>query len=222
MIVPQHAPATANSTGDATFVFPDVPQGAAWCGTMSVPEAPAEFVGIVTAGGQLIGSMYGPGVFGPWVANYSEKVIITATGLVEDVQYQAVWHVDTALVPRLSWADPINAEQSPLRFALETPILCPAGDTTNVLPTQGGPYYIDSWGVTNIVDTTPPPLPGLFAQAGFGGSDVLFSVFDALNVTAFEQWSDRPDGLRVPGMWVTNNTGVDYDVGVVAALVNVG
>jgi hypothetical protein len=93
-VVPQHATETADGSGDAIFMFPDVPQGELWCGTTSVPGAPASALGMVTTGGQLVGSVTGPGSYGPWICDYSQKLAISMTGLVPGEQYQAVWHAD--------------------------------------------------------------------------------------------------------------------------------
>jgi len=91
-VVPQHATATSDGAGNAIFKFPDVPQGKVWCGTTAIPSAPAGAVGTVMAGGELLGSSYGPGFYGPWTVNYSQQLTISVTGLDAHTQYQAVWH----------------------------------------------------------------------------------------------------------------------------------
>lgn len=94
-ITPQHATATADVDGDAVFTFPDVAQGELWCGTTTIPGAPASAVGLVKAGGELLGSMAGSGSYGPWTADFSRKLTISVSGLAPLTQYQAVWHADS-------------------------------------------------------------------------------------------------------------------------------
>lgn len=94
-IVPQHATGTADTDGDATFVFPDVPQGELWCGTTQVPSAPASLMATVSSSGELLGSMNGSGSYGPWTCGATRKLTISASGLVPGTQYEAIWHADT-------------------------------------------------------------------------------------------------------------------------------
>lgn len=217
-IAVQYAEDTAEAPGDAIFTFPDVPQGAIYCGPTIIPAAPRTASALVLAGGQVIGNMRGAGMFGPWVADDTRKLSIVCSGLVVGQQYVAVWHAEVNGPQRLP--EVIAAELVPAYAPIETPVTCPAGDTTNVLPSADGPYYLWSWGVTNLVESVPPPTPALIAQSGFGGSDVIFEPIDVLDVTGSEQWSDRPGGMIVRGLWVTNNTPESFDVGAVAALVN--
>lgn len=93
-IVPQYATATADASGDAAFLFVDVPLGELWCGTTQVPNAPATFIGIVTATGAQLGQMNGPGSYGPWTCDHSQRLAISASGLTPHAQYQAIWHAD--------------------------------------------------------------------------------------------------------------------------------
>lgn len=93
-IVPQYAADVADGSGDAVFMFPDVPVGELWCGTTTVPAAPASMVAEVKASGLLVGSMSGPGSYGPWTCDHSQRLSITAAGLAPGVQYVAIWHAD--------------------------------------------------------------------------------------------------------------------------------
>jgi len=93
-ITAQYATATADSGGDAVFMFPEVPQGELWCGTTTVPGAPNTMTAMVLTGGSLVGSMTGPGSYGPWIADYSRRLSIVAEGLTPNAQFQAVWHAD--------------------------------------------------------------------------------------------------------------------------------
>lgn len=93
-VAPQYASETADGSGDAVFMFPDVPQGQLWIGTVTIPTAPASAVGTVNVGGSPVGPLFGPGIYGPYIADYSRRLSLTITGLMPDTQYQAVWHAD--------------------------------------------------------------------------------------------------------------------------------
>jgi len=94
-IIPQLVTADADVDGDAVFLFPDVPQGELWSGTTTIPGAPAGAIGTVTASGMVLGAMHGPGSYGPWTCDYSQRLAISATGLAPGTQYVAVWHADS-------------------------------------------------------------------------------------------------------------------------------
>jgi hypothetical protein len=107
-IVPQHATAMADGSGDAVFVFPDVPQGELWCGTTQIRGAPATAVGIVTASGEFLGEMFGAGSWGPWTCGATRILAITTTGLNPGTQYQAVWHADSQGAEFSTYPSPIT------------------------------------------------------------------------------------------------------------------
>jgi hypothetical protein len=107
-IVPQHATAMADGSGDAVFVFPDVPQGELWCGTTQIRGAPATAVGIVTASGEFLGEMFGAGSWGPWTCGATRILSITTTGLTPGTQYQAVWHADSQGAEFSTYPSPIT------------------------------------------------------------------------------------------------------------------
>lgn len=147
-IVPQHATATADADGDAVFSFPDVPQGELWCGTTSIPGAPSTAVGMVTTGGQLVGATYGPGSYGPWIADYSQKLAISVTGLTPGVQYVAVWHADDKGTAFSTYPAPITST-----VAGEVTIPTPLEIFGTVTANQGDPpWEVD---VTNFPATQP-------------------------------------------------------------------
>ena len=98
-IVRQYAPGEANGAGEAVFVFPAPPQGTTWCGTLSIPSAPAGASGMVTLSGGLVGSMFGAGFYGPFTAYANEVLGISVVGLTPNTQYQAVWWTDTTNPP---------------------------------------------------------------------------------------------------------------------------
>jgi hypothetical protein len=94
-IVPQHAVDTADGDGDAVFAFPQVPQGQIWCGTTQIPGAPSSAVGMVTATGELLGAVFGPGSYGPWTCGATRNLAISMSGLTPGTQYEAIWHADS-------------------------------------------------------------------------------------------------------------------------------
>ena len=107
-IVPQHADATADGSGDAVFMFPDVPQGELWTGTTQIAGAPSTAVGVVTGGGEYFGEMFGPGAYGPWTCGATRRLAISASGLTPGVQYQAVWHADDKGEQNATYPAPIT------------------------------------------------------------------------------------------------------------------
>jgi hypothetical protein len=156
-IIVLSAVATSDGAGDATFVFPDVPQGQLWCGTTSVPTAPDTMRAQVFASGQLIGSMTGPGSYGPWICNYTQTLIIAATGLATDTQYQAVWHADDQGASFSTYPAPIT----PVVAGTVT-IPTPVPITGTITADQGSPpWQVDITGPSplpvNVV--APDPLP---------------------------------------------------------------
>lgn len=94
-IVALNVAEVADANGDATFQFPDVPLGQLWSGTTAIPNADVFCTATVTASGLLLGSMQGPASYGPWTVDHSQRLTISATGLVAGTQYIAVWHADT-------------------------------------------------------------------------------------------------------------------------------
>lgn len=111
-IVPHLVAATADSSGDAVFLFPDVAQGELWSGTTTIPGAPPAAAAQVTTGGQLVGSMLGAGSYGPWTVDYSRRLAISATGLVPGEQYTAIWHADSKAAQWSTYPQPITTAVS--------------------------------------------------------------------------------------------------------------
>lgn len=157
-IVTQHATATADTGGDAVFSFPPVPMGQIWSGTTSIPLAPPSAVSTVTAGGLLVGAMYGPGSYGPWTVDHSSPLAISATGLTPSTQYQAVWHVDDKGNEFSTYPAPITPTIS---GSVSIPVPVPAS--------QSGPWtmavnnFPATQPVSGTVSTTPSLAPGVNA-----------------------------------------------------------
>jgi hypothetical protein len=106
-IVPQHATATADGDGDAVFAFPQVPQGELWCGTTQIPDAPSSATGMVTSSGELLGSVFGPGSYGPWTCGATRNLVISMSGLTPGTQYEAIWHADSEGASTSTYPAPI-------------------------------------------------------------------------------------------------------------------
>lgn len=164
-IVPQHAVATADGDGDATFVFPDVPQGTVYCGTTQISGAPSTAVGVVTGSGEYFGDMYGPGSYGPWTCGSTQKLAISATGLTPGTQYEAVWHADSEGAKTSTYPAPI------------TPVAVSGGGTVDVgnfpaIQTVDGTVIADQggapWAVTGVVASAPA-----LASSAPGGQVVM-------------------------------------------------
>jgi hypothetical protein len=145
-IITQHATAVADTGGQASFVFPDVPMGELWSGTTSIPLAPPSAVSTVTAGGLLVGAMYGPGSYGPWTVDHSSRLIISSAGLTPSTQYQAVWHADDKGATYSTYPAPITPTVS---GSVAIPVPVPAS--------QSGPWTMT---VSNFPSTLAAVAPG--------------------------------------------------------------
>lgn len=159
-IVPQYATATANNAGAAVFAFPDVPLGELWCGTTTVPGAPQSFVGIVTASGQVLGQVNGPGSFGPWTCDYSQNLAISGSGLTPGAQYTAVWHADTRGAEFSVYPSPITATvvTGPIGGTVAVsnfPAVQPVSGTVTTLPTLASSPTGGSVTMTGAAVTLP-------------------------------------------------------------------
>lgn len=138
-INPQYATVTANAGGGAVFMFPETPMGELWCGTTSIPGAPNTMAAQVFTGGLLVGSMTGPGSYGPWIADHSRRLSIVATGLTANQQYQAVWHADDKGSAFSTYPAPITPVvagtvtiPTPLAVTISGPSPLPVGGTVSV------------------------------------------------------------------------------------------
>lgn len=167
-ITVQYATAHANGGGDAVFMFPDVPQGELWCGTTTIPAAPNTMTAQVLTGGQLVGSMTGPGSYGPWISDYSRQLSIVAIGLTPNNQYQAVWHADSKGSSFSTYPAPITPVvagtvtiPTPLDVSITGPSPLPVDGTVTI----SGPSPLPVDGTVTAV----PPLAGTAA----GGQVVM-------------------------------------------------
>ena len=135
----QTSTATADGSGDAVFLFPEVPTGELWIGTISIPEAPATTVGRITLGGAAVGTLFGPGLYGPYIGDHSRRLGIVAQGLDPDTQFQAVWHADDQGLQFTTWPGTVSTTvegtvviPTPVDVTLVAPIPVPV--TQNTLP----------------------------------------------------------------------------------------
>lgn len=173
-VAPQYASETADGSGDAVFMFPDVPQGQLWIGTVTIPTAPASAVGTVNVGGSPVGPLFGPGIYGPYIADYSRRLSLTITGLMPDTQYQAVWHADDEGEKYSTWPGTVTTTVEgtvviPVPVEIQGTVTALQGDPPwavdgTVTADQGTPgSAADSWPVkvtdgTNVLGTPAHPL----------------------------------------------------------------
>jgi hypothetical protein len=205
-IVPKHATATADADGDATFAFPDVPQGELWSGTTQVSGAPSTMVGVVTGGAEYFGDVYGPGSYGPWTCGSTQRLIITASGLTPGVQYQAVWHADDKGETYSTYPAPI------------TPVAVSGGGTVdigNFPPIQEVDGTVDvgnfptSQAVTGTVTTEPTLAPAVTSgQVTMTGSIVTLPSHVPTQGVVLSTPASNGHAVSVGGPLVTTGTGL--------------
>jgi hypothetical protein len=196
-VTTQQAAATADATGEAVFVFPDVPVGELWVGTTSIPAAGPQAQSMVTAGGQLVGSMQGNGSYGPWIADHSKRLAISSVNLTPHVQYVAVWHADnrgqeystypatitSSVVGSVTIGSPLDVivqnfpATQPVSGIVDTIPVKPAGPPSGRLVMTGAPVAFP---------TAPPSVQGVVLSAlRTNTAPILFGAFalDAGNIT---------------------------------------
>jgi hypothetical protein len=138
----QLAPATADGAGEAVFMFPEVPQGELWIGTVTIPNAPATTAGTINLGGQPVGPLFGPGVYGPYIAGPTRRLSLSIVGLVPEKQYVGVWHADDQGQKFSTWPGTVTTTvegtvviPTPVDVAIVSPIPVPV-DVGNFPATQ--------------------------------------------------------------------------------------
>lgn len=138
-VAPQYAVATADGAGEAVFIFPDVPSGELWIGTVTIPDAPASTAGTINVGGLPVGPLFGPGVYGPYLAGPTKPLSLTVSGLVADKQYLAVWHADNGGERYSTWPGTVTTTvqgtvviPTPVDVAIVSPLPVPVNGTVDV------------------------------------------------------------------------------------------
>lgn len=171
----QTAAATADGSGDAVFMFPEVPTGELWIGTVSIPEAPATTVGRITVGGAAVGTLFGPGLYGPYIGDHTRRVGIVATGLTPNEQFQAVWHADDQGQKFTTWPGTVSTTvegtvviPTPVDVDIVAPLPVPVDGT--VTANQGTPGS-SPWPVTSTPDLAGSAVGGSVTMTG--GPDTL-------------------------------------------------
>ena len=199
-IVPQHATATSDGSGDAVFSFPQVPQGELWCGTTQIPDAPGGAVGKVTASGELLGSIYGPGSYGPWVCGATRVLAISVSALSPNTQYQAIWHADDKGNTTSTYPAPI----------------------TPTVVSGGGTVTVDNFPAVQTVDGTVTATQGTVpwvtkgqqaaavesGQVVMTGSDITLPSHPASEGVVLSAPSSNAHPIYVGGSAVTSGTGL--------------
>jgi hypothetical protein len=196
-IVPQHATATADVDGDATFLFPDVPQGELWSGTTQISGAPSTAVSVVTGGGEYFGDMFGPGSYGPWTCSSSQKLVITTTGLTPHAQYEAVWHADDKGASYSTYPAPI------------TPVAVGGGGTVDVANFPAIQQVDGTVGVTGTVMTEPNFATSVRSgQVTMTGSAVTLPSNVPVQGVVLTAPASNGHAISVGGAGVTASTGM--------------
>lgn len=114
----QYAVTNADSTGAATFKFPNVPQSLAWVGNITIPGAPFSSLFVAKVGNTPWGVWTGPLPFGPVLASSGMQLVVTATGLQPGVQYSACWLGVSDLATELGPVMPAPSSASAATFPI--------------------------------------------------------------------------------------------------------
>jgi hypothetical protein len=196
-IIPQHSTATADVSGDAIFMFPDVPQGELWSGTTQIAGAPSTAIGKVTGGGEYFGEMYGPGSYGPWTCGNSQRLSIAASGLNPHTQYEAVWHADDK-------GDQYSTYPAPV-----SPTTVSGGGTVDIGNFPAVQTVDGTVGVTGTV-TTEPSLAGVVTsgQVTMTGSIVTLPANAAVQGVTLSAPASNGHPVSVGGPLVTAGSGM--------------
>lgn len=189
--------AQADSSGNASFLFPAPPQGTDWTGTLNCPAAPVAAVFNSFIGATPWGEWGGNTVFGPIQAHANQQLKVTVTGLLPNTQYLLSW-IGSAdpqgtvqpVAPDAN-ASALSAEisgtviaQAPIEFVLGTTQVVNAGGfldnwvaTAGVLGFRirlfnlsGGPNNI----VVNVSNTTQGGLALYTAEVEVSGNGVTW------------------------------------------------
>lgn len=191
---PQHAVATADGAGDATFTFADVPVGELWTGTTNIPDAPPAHVGTVTGGGELLGQMYGPGSYGPWTCGHTQKLVISSTGLTPGVQYEAVWHADDRGHEVATYPAPITPTTT-TSVSIPTPV--PVSQATTPWIVAGTVNVGTVAGTVTTLPTLAPAAPG--GSTAMTGSPVTLPSHAAVQGVVLSSPTSNGHSITVNG-----------------------
>jgi hypothetical protein len=213
-VQPQLAVATADGAGEAVFMFPDVPSGQLWIGTVTIPNAPATTAGTINVGGQPVGPLFGPGVYGPYVAGPTKRLSLSIAGLVPDTQYAAVWHADDGGEKYSTWPGTVTTTvegtvviPTPVDVAIVSPLPVPVDGTVDV---------------GNTVTTAPTLAATVQAgQVTMTGGIVNLASHAAVQGVVLSTAKTNTDPIEVGGPLVATNTGLIIEPGAMTPLLPV-
>ena len=207
-IVPQHATATANGDGDAIFTFPQVPQGELWCGTTQIPEAPSSAVGMVTSSGETLGSVFGPGSYGPWTCGATRNLVLSMSGLTPGTQYEAIWHADSEGARTSTYPAPI------------VPTVVAAGGTVIV---ANFPAIQEVDGTVDVGNFPGPPQASAVesGQVTMTGAAVALPSHAATVGVVLSSPASNAHVIAVGAAGVTAGTGMQLSAGMVTPILPV-
>lgn len=100
--------AIVNSTGQAIFTFPSVPNGFTWTGTLNCSAAPISAQFLATIGATGWGNWAGDSVYGPIQAFGMQQLVVVATGLTPGTTVELAWlgSSDPSNLVAAVWPDP--------------------------------------------------------------------------------------------------------------------
>jgi hypothetical protein len=169
----QLATATADADGDGTFMFPDVPSGELWIGTVTIPSAPASAAGTVDLGGSPVGPLFGPGIYGPYIAGPTRRLSLSVGGLTPGTQYTAVWHADDEGQKYSTWPGTVTTTvegtvviPTPVDVTVTAPDPLPVDGTVDVGNFPGPTLVSAATGGTVSMTGGPISLPNHAATVG--------------------------------------------------------
>jgi len=222
-VQPQYAVAEADSAGEAIFIFPDVPSGQLWIGTVTIPNAPATTNGTIHVGDLPVGPLFGPGVYGPYVAGPTKRLSLQVAGLAPDTQYLAVWHADDQGEKYATWPGTVTTTvqgtvviPTPVDVAIVSPIPVPVDGTVDV----------GNFPASQTVDgtvTTEPTLAGTVqsGQATMTGSIVNLANHAAVQGVVLSTPKTNAHSIEVGGPLVGTTTGLVLEPGEISPLLPV-
>jgi hypothetical protein len=198
--------ATADPTGMAEFLFPAVPNGRVWTGTVNIPAAPNTAQTSVAINGLTIGTTYGINGYGPVQCYRSETLVLGTTGLDPFTQYTAVWVI----------ADEAEgaAQQPPIAYGsilqINNTVVNPVSVSVVSLPPPPGTFHLST-----LLTMTGSPVAGPSVALTVGVS-VLCPTTNKNPINVGASSVSAASGLLSPGQGLTipvDNADIVYALG---------
>jgi len=214
-VQPQSAVSTADGSGEAVFMFPDVPVGQLWIGTVTIPKAPASAAGTVNLGGQPVGPIFGPGVYGPYVTDHTKRFSLSIVGLNPGTQYEAVWHADDEGQKYSTWPGTVTTTvegtvviPTPVDVAIVSPLPVPVDGTVDV---GNFPAVQPVSGTVTTEPTLATSSPG--GQLTMTGSALALPNHAAVQGVVLSAPTTNAHPIEVGDAGVTTTTGLILEPG---------